>query len=106
MAEAIFRQISRSRGARMQRDSLEAAILPANLSAGSAGQKMFIETLRELISIGAVLEKEGEIPLPGVAPMNPAAMSRIVRDAAFDAEQESRLWEKDEAGSLVLTGAR
>ena len=108
MAEGIHRQLSRARGGRLNREALAELVVPAGLSKGPGGEKMFGDTLRELCSIGALAADGDSVALPGDvdAPREPGAMRRIVRDTAMRAELASDLWEKDDAGSLINTGAR
>src|SRR4051812_28391507 len=105
MAEGIHRQLCRARGGRLSRDTLAELVVPAGLSKGPGGEKMFDDTLRELSSIGALAADGESVALPGEAEAarEPGAMRRIVRDRAMAAELDSDLWEKDDAGSLVNT---
>jgi hypothetical protein len=108
MAEAIHRQLSDARGARLSDESLAATVVPKSLSKGTIGDKYFADTLRELASIGAVQVTDGQVSLPDDVPgvRDPGAMRDLVRSRAMIAEAEVDLWEKDDAGSLLLLGAR
>jgi hypothetical protein len=107
MAEAIHRQLRAARGARLKRDALEASIVPAATGRGSGGLKLFTDTLRELSVIEAVAVTDDEVRLPDSPnAREPDQMARLVCERAMTAELETDLWEKDDAGSLVLLGAR
>jgi len=108
MAEGIHRQLCRARGGRLSRDALAELVVPAGLSKGPGGEKIFGDTLRELCSIGALVADAESVALPdeAEAPREPGAMRRIVRERTMAAELDSDLWEKDDAGSLINTGAR
>ncbi len=106
MAEAIHRQLRTARGAHLKRDALEASVVPF-AGRGSGGLKLFNDTLRELSVIGAVTITDDEVRLPDTPhSREPDQMARLVRERAMAAELETDLWEKDDAGSLVLIGAR
>jgi hypothetical protein len=108
MAEAIHRQLAAARGGRLAPETLKASVVPEGLSKGSGGEKYFTDTLRELTNIHVLDFRDGQISLSasedGVR--GPGAMRALVRSGAMRAECESDLWEKDEAGSLILLGAR
>lgn len=107
MAEAIHRQLRMARGGRLKRNALESSVVPAVTGRGSGGLKLFNDTLRELSVIGAVTTTDDDVRLPdSPSAREPDQMSHLVRERAMAAELETDLWEKDDAGSLVLIGAR
>lgn len=107
MAEAIHRQLAPAPGGRLSQDTLQASLLPKGIE-NAGGLKVFRDTLRELIAIGAVEEDDGTIALPSDFPgvRTPGAMREIVRVQAMRAELGKDLWEKDVDNRLVLIGAR
>lgn len=108
MAEAIHRQLRSAQAGRLSQEALAELVIPTGLSRGPAGEKMFGDTLRELRSIGAVVEDGTQVGLPGdmEGARDAGGMARIVRVRAMLNESTADLWEKDDAGSLILTGAR
>jgi hypothetical protein len=108
MAEAIHRQLADARAGRLTEESLAATVVPRDLSKGTIGEKYFGDTLRELASIGVVQLADGHVSLPDdvLEARSSGAMRNLVRSRAMLAEAEVDLWEKDDAGSLVLLGAR
>jgi hypothetical protein len=106
MAEAMHRQLAEARGARLKRATLQDSVVPSGLRR-AGNSKLFDDTLRELLGIGALEAKDDDICLPDVSgAREPGAMARIVRAQAMATEREADLWERDASGSLVLTGAR
>jgi hypothetical protein len=107
MTEAIHRQLLAARGRKLSRENLQAAIVPPGISKGAGAEKMFADTLRELVGIGIVEESDGDLRLPEDPEARvPGGAPRFVRKRVMVAELESDLWEKDEQGSLSLLGAR
>ena len=106
MAEVIHRQLAVARGGRLARSTLEAQILPGG-TAKPEPALLFAETLRELVSIEALLDIDDHIVLPAMPDVRErGAMRNVVRKQAMAAELSTDLWQKDELGSLVLVGAR
>jgi hypothetical protein len=108
MAEAIHRQLVAARSGRLAIESLAANVVPAGLSKGEIGAKYFGDTVRELASIGVIEVEDGHARLGGARDETgvAGAMPRLVRARAMAAERDTDLWEKDDAGSLMLLGAR
>lgn len=105
MAEALHRQLVDARGGRLSRTALAEQVVPKGTP--NVAEKTFAETLRELLSIGALTEDQEQIRLPDIdGARSPGAMRNIVRACAMRNELEVDLWEKDAEGSLVLAGAR
>jgi len=105
VAEAIYRQLTAAPGGRLAEDTLRRRVVPDGLKS-TAGTTMFANTLRELRSIHAVIDDDGNLALParnGGRETTP--MAALVRQAAMDAERDRDLWERDADGFLVLTGA-
>lgn len=107
MAEAIHRQLVAARGGRLSRENLQATIVPSGMSKGPGAEKLFADTLRELVGVGALEEVDGNVSLPEDPEARvPGGMRKFIRKRAMGAELESDLWEKDDQGSLSLLGAR
>ena len=107
MAEGIHRQLADAPGGRLARDTLQAWLMPKGIES-PGGLKVFNDTLRELVMIGALEETDGSVALPddvGGA-RSPGGMREIIRTKAMLAERDSDLWAKDDKNSLVLLGAR
>jgi hypothetical protein len=107
IAEAIHRQLAPAPGGRLSQETLQAWLLPKGIES-PGGLKIFRDTLRELITIGALEEDDGTISLPTDVPgaRTPSAMREIVRVKAMRAELDNDLWEKDAENRLILIGAR
>ena len=106
MAEAMHRQLVAAPGARLKRSTLQDSVVPEGMS-GAGSKKIFADTLRELVGIGALDSDGDDIRLPDApAARQTGAMSRLVRARVMAAERDTDLWERDSYGSLVLTGAR
>jgi hypothetical protein len=107
MAEAIHRQLLSARGGKLSRENLQATTVPSGMSKGPGAEKLFGDTLRELIAIGVLNEVDGDVRLPEAPEARvPGAFRKFIRTRAMEAELDSDLWEKDEQGSLSLVGAR
>src|SRR4051812_2636692 len=101
MAEAMHRQLVAAPGARLKRATLQESVVPTGIS-GPGSEKLFGDTLRELVGIGALEAKEDEVRLPdAVGAREAGAMPRLIRAAAMGAERDADLWERDSYGSLV-----
>lgn len=107
MAEGIHRQLAGAPGGRMTRDALQGWLMPKGIES-PGGLKVFNDTLRELVMIGALEETDSAVALPRDVDgaRAPGAMREIVCTKAMLAERESDLWEKDDKNSLILLGAR
>ncbi|MGO9791892.1 MAG: protein DpdG [Solirubrobacteraceae bacterium] len=107
MAEAVHRQLRGAPGGRLTRETLQAWLLPKGIES-QGGVKVFSDTLRELVAIGALEEEGGSVALPADVDgaREPGAMPEVIRIKAMLAELETDLWEKDDQGALVLVGAR
>jgi hypothetical protein len=107
MAEAIHRQLAAAPGGRLSRDSLQAWLMPRGIES-PGGLNVLRDTLRELVSIGALEDADGTVSLPGDVrdARTRGAMRDIVRIKAMRAERDTDMWEKDSENRLVLLGAR
>jgi len=106
MAEAMHRQLAAAPGARLKRATLRDSVVPSGLRR-AGNEKLFNDTLRELLGIGALEADDDDIRLPDVADARErGAMAALVRAQAMATEHEADLWERDAFGSLLLTGAR
>ena len=107
MAEAIHRQLAAAPGGRLSQDTLQGWLMPKGVES-PGGLKIFRDTMRELLVIGALEDDDGTISLPGDVPgaRRSGAMREIVRVKAMRAELDTDLWEKDAENRLLLIGAR
>ena len=106
VAEAIYRQLRGAPGGHLSEETVRRRVVPDGLGS-LAGTTMFVSTLRELKAIAALVDDAtGNLALnarDGRA--DATSMAAIIRQAAMDAERDRDVWERDEDGYLVLTGA-